>query len=227
MIDRVRLLGRGLLVVGAALLVWWLWVTVDGLAFEATVNRRLESLDRPMRSRPLVKVARATRREAKESGVVGRIEIPRLKLSAPVIEGTSDRALRRGVGHVEHTAFPGERGNVGLAGHRDSWFQGLKKVERGDLIRLRTPDGSFVYAVEGIRIVDPERGDLLHASHRPRLTLVTCFPFKWIGPAPQRFVVFARPYDPKSDGDRAASNDRGRRRARATGRPILQAGFGR
>ena len=208
MVDRVRFLGRGLLVVGAALLVWWLWVTVDGLAFQATVNRRLQALDRPVRSRPLVKVARATRREARASGVVGRIEIPRLKLSAPVIEGTSNRALRRGVGHVEHTAFPGERGNVGLAGHRDTWFQGLKKVERGDLIRLRTPDGSFVYAVEGIRIVDPVRGDLLGATHRPRLTLVTCFPFKWIGPAPQRFVVFARPFT-TGDDKRAALEGEG------------------
>jgi len=229
MIDRVRLLGHGLLVVGAALLVWWLWVTVEGLAFEATVNRRLEALDRPVRSRALVKVARATRREAKASGVVGRIEIPRLKLSAPVIEGTSNRALRRGVGHVEHTAFPGERGNVGLAGHRDTWFQGLKKVERGDLIRLRTPDGSFVYAVEGIRIVDPERGDLLHATHGPRLTLVTCFPFKWIGRAPQRFVVLARPIGPTSDDRRAASSDRnGRSRGSASSpaRSIL-AGLGR
>ena len=224
MIDRVRLLGRGLLVVGAALLVWWLWVTVDSLMFEATVNRRLEALDRPVRSRALVKVARATRREAEATGVVGRIEIPRLKLSAPVIEGTSNRALSRGVGHVEHTAFPGERGNVGLAGHRDTWFQGLKKVERGDLIRLRTPDGSFVYAVEGIRIVDPERGDLLRASHGPRLTLVTCFPFKWVGPAPQRFVVFARPFMPTSGRERAASHDRS---APATGRSVLQAGLGR
>ncbi|MGH7730157.1 MAG: class D sortase, partial [Candidatus Eiseniibacteriota bacterium] len=209
MVDRVRiLLARGLLVVGAALLVWWLWVAVDGLAFEATVNRRLQALDRPVRSRPLVKVARATRKEAEASGVVGRIEIPRLRLSAPVVEGTSDRALRRGVGHVERTAFPGERGNVGLAGHRDTWFRGLKEVERGDLIRLRTPDGSFVYAVEAVRIVDPERGDLLHATHRPRLTLVTCFPFKWVGPAPQRFVVLARPFRPATDDKRAALLDR-------------------
>ena len=225
MIDRVRLLGRGLLVVGAALLVWWLWVTVEGLMFEATVNRRLEALDRPMRSRALVKVARATRREAQETGVVGRIEIPRLKLSAPVIEGTGNRALRRGVGHVERTAFPGERGNVGLAGHRDTWFRGLKKVERGDLIRLRTPDGSFVYAVDGIRIVDPERGDLLGATHRPRLTLVTCFPFKWVGRAPQRFVVFARPIVSSSDPERAASHARNGRPSQ--GRSVLQAGFGR
>ena len=141
--------------VGAGLLVWWLWVTVDGLAFQATVTRRLEALGRPVRARALVEVARRTRREAGSSGVVGRIELPRLGLSAPVVEGTSGRALRRGVGHVEHTAYPGERGNVGLAGHRDTWFRALKKVERGDLIRLRTPDGSFAYAVESIRIVDP------------------------------------------------------------------------
>jgi sortase A len=193
-----RKLGRGLLVLGAGLLVWWLWVTVDGLAFQATVTRRLEALDRPLRSRALVEVARATRREADESGVVGRIEVPRLGLSAPVVEGTSGRALRRGVGHVENTAYPGERGNVGLAGHRDSWFRALKGIERGDLIRLRTPDGSFAYAVESFQIVDPGRGDLLEATGHPRLTLVTCYPFHWVGPAPRRFVVFARSIGPTS-----------------------------
>jgi sortase A len=192
--------GRGLLLLGAGLLVWWLWVAVDGFAFQASVNRRLESLDRPMRSRALVEVARATRREAERSGIVGRIEIPRLKLSAPVTEGTSGRALRRGVGHVEHTAYPGERGNVGLAGHRDTWLAALKGIERGDLIRVRTPDGSFVYAVESFRVVDPDRGDLLNETWQPRLTLVTCYPFKWIGSAPQRFVVFARPVTPGKDG---------------------------
>lgn len=191
-----RWLGRGLLLVGAGLLVWWLWVAVEGYAFQATVTRRLEALGRPLRSRALVEVASATRREADESGVVGRIEIPRLKLSAPVIDGTSGRALRRGVGHVERTAYPGERGNVALAGHRDTWFRALNRVERGDLIRLRTPDGSFVYAVESFRIVDPQRGDLLNETRSPRLTLVTCYPFKWVGPAPQRFVVFARPIEP-------------------------------
>jgi sortase A len=199
MSDRGRRgIGRGLLLVGAGLLGWWLWVTVDGIAFQATVTRRLEALDRPIRSRALVEVASATRREADESGVVGRIEMPRLKLSAPVIDGTSGRALRRGVGHIENTAYPGERGNVGLAGHRDTWFRALKGVERGDVIRLRTPDGSFAYAVESFRIVDPERGDLLSETDQPRLTLVTCYPFHWVGPAPRRFVVFARPIGPSS-----------------------------
>lgn len=191
-----RTLAGGLVLVGAGLLVWWLWVAVDGLAFEATVARRLEALDRPIRARALVEVASATRREADESGVVGRIELPRLGLSAPVVEGTSGRALRRGVGHVENTAYPGERGNVGLAGHRDTWFRALKGVERGDLIRVRTPDGSFAYAVESFRIVDPGRGDLLEETGHPRLTLVTCYPFRWVGPAPRRFVVFARPIEP-------------------------------
>src|SRR5262245_58324923 len=122
----MRLLGRGLMVVGAGLLVIWLWFMVDGLAFQATVDKRLDSLGRPMRARALVEKARATRREAEASGIIGRIEIPRLKLSAPVIDGTNGRSLRRGVGHVERTAFPSEKGNVGLAGHRDTWLKALK-----------------------------------------------------------------------------------------------------
>jgi sortase A len=194
-----RRIGRGLLLIGAGLMVWWLWVTVDGLAFQAVVARRLKDLDHPLRARALVEVASATRREADESGILGRIEVPRLGLSAPMIEGTSNRALRRGVGHVEHSAYPGERGNVALAGHRDTWFRKLKGVERGDLIRMRTPDGSFVYAVESFKVVDPERGDLLQETGSPRLTLVTCYPFHWVGPAPRRFVVFARPIEPGDD----------------------------
>jgi sortase A len=193
--DR-RSLGIALLWLGIALLATWSWVTLDGLAFQRSLARRLDELRISTRLRPLVANARASRDEAGESGLIGRIEIPRLGLSAMVLEGTSGRALRRGVGHVERTAFPGERGNVGLAGHRDTHFRGLKEVEKGDLIRIDTPDGVFAYQVESIRIVEPDRADLLDQSGRPRLTLVTCYPFYYVGPAPRRYVVVARPAGP-------------------------------
>ena len=102
------------------------------------------------------------------------------------------RTLGSGVGHVASTAFPGERGNVGLAGHRDTYFRALAKTKQGDRIVLRTPDGAFRYVVESVLIVPPKRGDLLARGHDARLTLVTCYPFHYVGPAPKRFVVQAR-----------------------------------
>ena len=192
--DRVRVwLGRACLVLGTGLLGWWLWVAVDGIAFRERMTRRLDDIPWPGRSRGLVDVARASRREADETGLIGRIEIPRLGISTPVLEGTGGRALRRGVGHVKRTAFPGERGNVGLAGHRDTHFRPLKDVERGDLIRIVTPDGVFAYEVDTILVVRPARAELLDDDGPPRLTLVTCYPFYWVGPAPKRFVVSASP----------------------------------
>ena len=108
-----------------------------------------------------------------------------------VVEGTTDRALLHGIGHLEHTAFPGEAGNVTLAGHRDTYFRRLKGVTRGDTIRVSTPDGSFAYHVDSVLVVKPDRTDLLDPTPSPVLTLVTCYPFHWIGPAPDRFIVRA------------------------------------
>src|SRR5262245_27535754 len=154
-LDR-RWIGRGLIAVGIGLLACVLWAAVDGLTFQAALGRHLDALLGPHRPRALVASARASRDEAAQTGLIGRIEIPRLKLSALVIQGTGGRALRRGVGHVDGTAFPGERGNVGLAGHRDTWFRPLKVVAAGDLIRIETPDGTFAYQVDSIAIVNPD-----------------------------------------------------------------------
>jgi sortase A len=184
-------LERSLFALGTVLLAWSLWSAGDGCAWQVALSRRLASLV-PRDSTGLPGgVAVAARREARGSGLVGRIEIPRLRLSAMIVEGTTERALRRGVGHVEHTAFPGERDNIGLAGHRDTFFRNLGRVKKGDLIQLQTPDGSFAYRVNSAAVVSPKRSDLLGHTHRPMLTLVTCYPFRWIGPAPDRFVVRA------------------------------------
>jgi sortase A len=187
--DRVRIwLARGLIGLSLVLLGLWLWIAIDSHSFQADLARRLAHVARP--GRPS-RVAEATRREAGASGLVGRIEIPRLELSAMIVEGTTTRALMRGVGHVERTAFPGEGGNVALAGHRDTYFRRLRKIAGGDTIRVRTPDGDFVYRVDSVLIVKPERVDLLAPTERPMLTLVTCYPFGWIGSAPDRFIVRA------------------------------------
>ena len=191
-----RWLARGLFLLGAGFLLAWLCMALEGPVFRASLGWRLDRFTGPAHAHALVDDAIATRQEAAASGLIGRIEIPRVGLSALVLEGTAGRTLFRGVGHVASSAFPGERGNVALAGHRDTHFRPLKDVAPGDLITLRTPDGDFVYQIVSTRVVDPDRGDLLAATSRPELTLVTCYPFYWVGPAPRRFVVRARPYRP-------------------------------
>src|SRR5258708_40255608 len=111
-----------------------------------------------------------------------------------VRDGVDPETLKVAVGRIPGTARPGESGNIGLAGHRDSFFRGLRGIRRGDRVRLTPFESASSYRVESVTIVGPERADLLASdSDRPALTLVTCYPFEWIGPAPERLVVTARP----------------------------------
>ena len=135
-------------------------------------------------------VARAL--TAGENIPLGRIEITSIALSAMIEEGTGTRVLRRGVGHITGTALPGEPGNIGVAGHRDTFFRKLRNIHEGDEITLTTLAGSFVYHVELISIVEPQDSQVLRDSGEKLLTLVTCYPFGFVGFAPKRFVVRAR-----------------------------------
>jgi len=123
---------------------------------------------------------------------IGRIEIPRLGISAIVRQGVDDRILSRAVGHVPSTALPGEKGNVGLAAHRDSYFRNLRDVREGDTIRIVSPDGTWEYAVESTEIVRPTNIEVLDPTSHASVTLVTCYPFNYVGHAPKRFIVRAR-----------------------------------
>jgi sortase A len=125
-------------------------------------------------------------------GLVGRLEIPSLGLSAIIAEGADGRTLGRAVGHLPETALPGASGNTVLAGHRDTFFRSLGGVRLGDTIRVTTPEGRFEYQVDEVSIVDPDDVGVLAPSATPTLTLITCFPFHYIGPAPRRFIVRAR-----------------------------------
>jgi sortase A len=126
-----------------------------------------------------------------EGSLVGRIDIPRLDLSAVVFEGTSDGTLSRGVGHLRGSAGPGERGNLVLAGHRDTFFRELRNIRQGDEVTIKGPDGEFEYQVESTAIVDPDQTEVLKPSDGATLTLITCYPFRYIGNAPERFIVRA------------------------------------
>jgi sortase A len=123
--------------------------------------------------------------------MIGRIEIPRLGVSAVVKAGSDARTLRLAVGHIPGTALPGEQGNVGLAGHRDTFFRRLRDIRPDDRIRVVTPEGTFVYKVARTDIVMPTDVWVLDPTDRSVLTLVTCYPFSYIGSAPQRFIVRA------------------------------------
>jgi len=123
---------------------------------------------------------------------IGRIEIPRLHISVMVFEGTGPKILRVAAGHIEGTALPGTSGNIGIAAHRDTFFRPLRDVRPQDGILLTTSYGTFRYVVDAIEIVDPTDVQVLDRTSDPRLTLVTCYPFTYVGAAPKRFVVHAR-----------------------------------
>jgi sortase A len=131
-----------------------------------------------------------TGQPAKRS-VIGRLEIPRLKLAVMVREGADEGTLRRAVGHIPGTALPGNVGNVGLAGHRDTFFRSLRNIRADDTIELETTEGTYRYVVKSTRIVTPRDVSVLEASGGETLTLVTCYPFYYVGSAPKRFIVHA------------------------------------
>jgi len=124
--------------------------------------------------------------------IVARLEIPRLGLKTMILEGVSQRTLALAVGHVPGTAAPGDAGNVGLAGHRDTFFRDLRNIRREDAIILRTLDTAYEYRVRSFEVVNATDTGVLRQSSTPELTLVTCYPFSYVGPAPERFVVYAR-----------------------------------
>lgn len=126
-------------------------------------------------------------------GLVGRLSIPRLQVRAIVREGTGDKTLSLALGHIAGTALPGQNGNVGVAGHRDALFRGLRNVRENDRIVFETPGGvTFEYLVKSTEIVKPDAVRVLNAGLYPELTLVTCYPFTYVGSAPDRFIVKAR-----------------------------------
>jgi len=137
---------------------------------------------------------------AKQSGgSMGRLLIPRLRLRAMVREGDGEDTLSLALGHITNTAMPGEDGNVGVAGHRDTIFRGLRNIRKNDLIVFETRRGRYTYRVEGTEIVKPDKVSVLKASYGKQLTLVTCYPFRYIGAAPDRFIVKARQVVRKQD----------------------------
>ena len=125
------------------------------------------------------------------SDVIGILEIPRLALEVPVYDGASDLHMDRGAARIEGTAMPGEPGNLGVAGHRDGFFRVLKDIELGDEIMVTSASGPEIFIVSELSIVPPTAVEVLNPTATPSVTLVTCYPFYFVGHAPERFIVRA------------------------------------
>jgi sortase A len=128
---------------------------------------------------------------AAAAGLMGRLEIARLGLSAMIVEGDDRSTLRRAIGHIPGTSLPGQNGNVALTGHRDTFFRPLRNIRRDDIIMLTTLQGQYRYRVLSTRVVSPDNVSILDPGHYETLTLITCYPFYFVGSAPNRFIVRA------------------------------------
>lgn len=146
--------------------------------------------------------------EVRAGEALGRIAIPRVRMDVAVFEGTTDAVLRKGPGHLSGTAWPGltAAGNCVIAGHRDSFFRKLARVRAGDVVTVSGPSGPRRYALAESRIVEPQDAALLEETRDERLTLVSCYPFRWTGPAPYRIVWIGRPLSASAEPKRPTTD---------------------
>lgn len=202
-------LERALLLAGALLLGWCGWILVQAHAWQSYESWALDrqrsgertSVTGYLASRVGLGGGAPTRRSPPAAprpepvpangDLIGRLDIPRLGLSAIVFEGDDAKTLKLGVGHIPGTPMPGPAGNVALAAHRDSFFRPLDRIRTADEIELTTPRRVYRYRVSDVRIVPPDDISVLQDTRTASLTLVTCYPFRWVGNAPKRFVVHA------------------------------------
>ena len=167
----------------------FIWIVATGTLFQANENR---TFDQELRAISKAQSAAAPHQAHTAPKVFpARLEIPRLNLRVMVNEGADEQTLSRAVGHIPGTGLPGVPGNVGLAGHRDTFFRPLRQIRANDLIELQTTSGTYRYMVNSTSIVTPRDVGVLQASGGQTLTLVTCYPFYYVGSAPKRFIVHA------------------------------------
>jgi len=184
-------LDRILLIVGILCLGVYIAFTLQAYFYQEQMEETFEA----MSDSPAIihenDAAPAKPKRMTEGDLVGRLEIPRLNVSVMVLEGIQSRTLRLGAGHIPGTSYPGYRGNIGIAAHRDTFFRPLSGVKSDDIIKFSTPGKTTEYRVVSTSIVSPDDVEVLKAQGKDKLTLVTCYPFYYIGPAPKRFIVTA------------------------------------
>ncbi len=197
---RLRTLGAALVATGGLLLLWFAVEALDRRAAQrralSEISERVETAERrePPRT-PAAEGGSAADLEITAppapGSLVARISIPDAGVDTAAFEGIDKKTLKRGAGHFPGTALPGQRGNSSFAAHRDSFFRGLREVEIGDRVEVETGADGYVYRVSDLRVVEPSQVDVIAARGGSELTLVTCHPFDYVGPAPRRFVVHA------------------------------------
>ena len=175
------------LITGLLALSYVGFALLDARLYQAEQARRFE---RALKETNLAR-AESPAIAVSEGSPLGRIEISAVGLTVMVLEGADEGTLRRAVGHIRGTPMPGQRGNVALAGHRDTFFRGLRKIRVNDEITLTTLSGSYRYRVDSTKVVKPEETEVLKDDGDDILTLVTCYPFNFVGSAPSRFIVRA------------------------------------
>lgn len=204
----VKLVADLLILGGAASVLVFAWALLDGAFYQYNQKAQFETEvaggDLGIAKQISLPEARPQPRTAfhllpnlpklleRDPLLIGKLEVPRIGLSVMVREGVDDATLRRAAGHVPSTALPGELGNLVILGHRDTFFRSLRQLEQGDTVQVSTARGLFTYEIESIQVVEPEEIHLTAPASEAVATLITCYPFKFIGPAPRRFVARAR-----------------------------------
>jgi sortase A len=182
----------------------FVWAGIAALAYaggttaysEAFQRYRTQQFEEAVRSHPKdTSTARTTEApDLHEGDVVGKLEVPRIGLSVIVLQGIEERTLALGAGHVPGTPLPAVEGNVVIAAHRDTFFRKLNVIMPGDEIRLSIRTRTYTYIVDTMEIVDPENPQIMQSRAYSELTLITCYPFYYVGSAPKRYIVRARPF---------------------------------
>ncbi|MCU1234305.1 MAG: sortase family protein [Candidatus Solibacter sp.] len=183
--DRWKLLLSCLLLISGTIL------SIQGLRILLESEVGQTTAARQFRSAAVLPSKPSAERRPPRGDIMALLTIPRLSTELYVMEGDGNSELRRGPGHLADSAMPGSRGNCVIAGHRDTHFRILHEIRKGDDINVRTNSGTFVYRVDSISVVSPSNTTSLRATNRPVLHLVTCYPFYYVGSAPQRLVVEA------------------------------------
>lgn len=190
-----RALEIALLVIGIAALTLYGLLELDQVRGQADLRKQFETAETSLLPAELPGEApqdeRETQPPAFRGKALGRLTAERIGLDVMIAEGIDYKTLRRAAGRIPGTARLDSEGNVGIAAHRDTFFRPLRKIETGDVVEMETYQGRYRYRVDWTAVVKPSDVQFLKASSTPELTLVTCFPFYYVGPAPQRFIVRA------------------------------------
>jgi len=184
---------------GAIAVASCMYICADAHVYQALQNCRLNSAIAAGVQPAGEKYQSSVPTNTTAGSAIGRLEVPRLALSVVVLEGDDPKTLRRGAGRIPGTARPGQPGNLAIAGHRDTFFRLLRGIRTDDVIRLTTPSGHFIYQVRSVRVVAPGQTEVLADTPQQTLTLITCYPFLYVGHAPERFVVTAQQVSSSSD----------------------------